>query len=111
MRTILRWLIRIAVVAALFVAVGLISARLRRPGPVLYTGGPILTMDADGRVVEALAVEGERIAAAGTRAELQAWADERGAPSSNWAAGRSCPASSTPTATSPARAWRPWRPT
>ena len=79
MRTILRWLIRIAVVAAIFLAVGQMSARLRRPGPVLYTGGPILTMDADGRVVEALAVEGERIAAAGTRAELQAWADERGA--------------------------------
>ena len=33
MRAILRWLIRVAVVAALFVAVGLISARLRRPGP------------------------------------------------------------------------------
>jgi predicted amidohydrolase YtcJ len=73
----LRWLIRVAIVAALFVAVGMISAWLRRPGPVLYSGGPILTMDADGRVVEALAVDGERIAAAGTRAELAAWADQR----------------------------------
>ncbi len=79
MRAILRWLTRVAVVAAIFLVVGLMSARLRRPGPVLYTGGPILTMDADGRVAEALAVDGARIAAAGTRAELLPWADERGA--------------------------------
>ncbi len=36
-------------------------------------------MDADGRVVEALAVEGGRIAGAGGRAELERWARDRGA--------------------------------
>jgi len=50
-----------------------------RPGPVLYRGGPILTLDAAGRVVEALAVDGERIAAAGDESELQAWVREKGA--------------------------------
>ena len=49
------------------------------PGPVLYVGGPILTMDADDRVVEALATDGDRIVAAGSEAELRAWADENGA--------------------------------
>jgi len=40
---------------------------------VVYRGGPILTMDAGGRVVEALAVEGGHIAAAGSEAELRPW--------------------------------------
>ena len=48
-----------------------------RPGPVLYLGGPILTMDAEDRVVEALAVDGERIFAAGSASELRPWANER----------------------------------
>ena len=51
----------------------------RGPGPRLFVGGPILTMDAEGRVVEALAVEDGRIAGAGSREELQAWATQRGA--------------------------------
>jgi predicted amidohydrolase YtcJ len=41
----------------------------------LYLGGPILTMDPQDRIVEALGVEGDRIAAVGSRAELEAWAD------------------------------------
>jgi predicted amidohydrolase YtcJ len=48
-------------------------------GPTLYLGGPILTLDASNRIVEALAVDGERIAAVGTEATLRPWAEERGA--------------------------------
>ncbi len=40
--------------------------------PILYRGGPVLTVDADDRVVEALLVDGERIVAAGSEAELRA---------------------------------------
>ncbi len=43
----------------------------------VYVGGPVLTFDAENRVVEALGVEGDRIAAAGTRAEVEAWAEGR----------------------------------
>ena len=43
---------------------------------VVYRGGPVLTMDPDRRVVEALGVEGERIAAVGSEAEVLAWADD-----------------------------------
>ena len=35
----------------------------------LYTGGPVLTVDGEDRVVEALGVEGDRIAFVGSRAE------------------------------------------
>ena len=66
------------VVLALLVA-GVLWSQARRPGPVLYVGGPILTMDAQSRVVAALAVDGERIRAAGDEAELRAWAEDRGA--------------------------------
>jgi predicted amidohydrolase YtcJ len=38
---------------------------------VLYLGGPILTMDAGNRVAEALLVEGDRIAAVGSDAEVR----------------------------------------
>ena len=44
------------------------------PDRTLYTGGPILTVDAEDRVVEALGVEGDRIAFVGSRAEGEAWA-------------------------------------
>jgi predicted amidohydrolase YtcJ len=40
----------------------------------LYTGGPILTVDERDRVVEALGVEGDRIAFVGSRADGEAWA-------------------------------------
>jgi len=66
-------------VVALLVAVALGSVLwllVSRRERVLYVGGPILTMDATNRVVEALAVDGERIAAVGTAAELRRWADE-----------------------------------
>jgi predicted amidohydrolase YtcJ len=43
----------------------------------VYVGGPVLTMDAEDRVVEALGVEGGRIAAVGSRAELETWAGGR----------------------------------
>ncbi len=43
----------------------------------VYLGGPVLTLDAQDRVVEALAVEDGRIAAVGTRAEVEAWAGGR----------------------------------
>jgi hypothetical protein len=52
--------------------------RARVP-PTLYRGGPVLTMDAASRVVDALAVEDGRIAAVGRAAELSGWARERGA--------------------------------
>lgn len=44
------------------------------PERTLYAGGPILTVDAGGRVVEALGVEGDRIAFVGSRADGEAWA-------------------------------------
>lgn len=51
----------------------------RAPGPRLFVGGPVLTMDAGDRVVDALAVDGDRIVAAGSRAELESWAALEGA--------------------------------
>lgn len=51
----------------------------REAGPLLFVGGPVLTMDADNRVAEALAVEDGRIAAVGSRAELDGWAAARSA--------------------------------
>jgi hypothetical protein len=48
-----------------------------RPGPgrVLYRGGPILTLDAEGRLAEALVTEGDRIVAVGSERELATWQD------------------------------------
>jgi predicted amidohydrolase YtcJ len=43
----------------------------------VYVGGPVLTMDAEDRVVEALGVEGDRIGAVGSRAEVEGWAGGR----------------------------------
>ncbi len=43
---------------------------------VLYYGGPILTMDEKGRVVEALAVQGDHIAAVGSLEELGTWIED-----------------------------------
>jgi predicted amidohydrolase YtcJ len=42
---------------------------------VIYRGGPILTMDAAHRVVGALLVDGDRIAAVGSEAEIRSRAD------------------------------------
>jgi predicted amidohydrolase YtcJ len=41
---------------------------------VVYRGGPVLTVDAENRVVEALGVEDGRIAAVGSEADVLAWA-------------------------------------
>jgi predicted amidohydrolase YtcJ len=49
----------------------LVRVARRNSERVLYLGGPILTMDATNRVVEALLVEGDRIAAVGSDAELR----------------------------------------
>lgn len=65
--------------AALACAVLWVAGTFAPPGPTLYVGGRILTMDADNRIVDALATEGERIAAVGGRAELESWAEERDA--------------------------------
>ncbi|MBW2282669.1 MAG: amidohydrolase, partial [Deltaproteobacteria bacterium] len=68
----------------LVMIVGLVAAVslwswAQRPGRVLYVGGPILTMDASNRVVDALALDGARIAAVGNESELRAWAEQNGA--------------------------------
>jgi hypothetical protein len=65
-----------AAVAALAIAWAI---RVSRPTePVLYRGGPIVTLDADDRVLGALAAEGGRIVAVGSEAELAGWARRRG---------------------------------
>jgi predicted amidohydrolase YtcJ len=61
------------VLAGLTILVLLLN--VERPQPKLYRGGPILTLDADNRVVEALAVDFGRIVAAGSEAELASWID------------------------------------
>ncbi len=68
--------------AAILVVIALILAVVWWRGTtptIVYLGGPILTMDADDRIAEALAVEGGRIAAVGSAAELRRWAQEHGA--------------------------------
>ena len=48
---------------------GLVAAVLARP--TLYTGGPIHTVDASDRVVEAMLIEDERVVAVGTEEALR----------------------------------------
>ncbi len=73
-------ILRVIVVAALVLVVGAVLLRaLDRPGAKLYVGGSIVTMDPQNRVVEALAVDGDRIVSTGSRAELRAWAEDAGA--------------------------------
>ena len=45
--------------------------------PTIYTGGPILTMNAKNEMVEALAVEGGKILAAGRLVDVKAAAGEK----------------------------------
>lgn len=46
------------------------SAPAEEPADRIYQGGPVVTVDAEGRVAEALAVRGEYIVAVGSEAEL-----------------------------------------
>ena len=72
--------LRVLFVVVVVVALGVALVRMAdRPGAKLYHGGPILTMDAERRIAQALAVDGDRIAAVGSEAELQAWANDAGA--------------------------------
>ena len=70
--------IGLALLAVLALAL-LLGDRLAPTARTVYLGGPILTMDGESRVVEAIAVEGDRIAAVGEEAALRAFARERGA--------------------------------
>ena len=42
------------------------------PADLILTGGPVITLDADSRVAEAVAIRGQRILAVGTAAEIDA---------------------------------------
>ena len=68
---------RIAIAAVAIALAALAWSALRPPPRTVYVGGPILTMDGGSRVVEALGTEGDRIAAVGSRAEVEAWARGR----------------------------------
>jgi predicted amidohydrolase YtcJ len=46
------------------------------PERTLYAGGPILTLDANDRIVESLGVEGDRIAVVGSRTLVEEWAGD-----------------------------------
>jgi hypothetical protein len=61
---------RLLVFALLVAFAWLLWLDLRPPGRTLYHGGPVVTMDADGNVASALLVEGDRILAVGSEAEL-----------------------------------------
>lgn len=52
---------------------------VRPAAHVAYLGGPILTMDADDRVVSGLATEGDRIVEVGDEAAIRDWAERHGA--------------------------------
>ena len=55
----------------LVVLVALAGACERR---TVYVGAPVLTVDDENRVVEALGIEGEHVGAVGSEAEVRAWA-------------------------------------
>jgi len=65
------------VVAVLIVAAALVAAWIVTDAPrrVLYVGGPIVTLDDDGQIAEALAIEGDRIVAVGDRGALELWSN------------------------------------
>jgi predicted amidohydrolase YtcJ len=71
----LRKLVPIAVLGLL----AFVWLRPETPGRVLYKGGPVVTLDEDGSVAEALATDGDRIVAVGSEAELSEWAEQTGA--------------------------------
>jgi hypothetical protein len=65
---------RLAVACAV-VAAGVALWWLRPAPPVAWIGGPVITMDAASRVAGGVAIEGDRIAAVGSEAEILAWAE------------------------------------
>ena len=68
-------LTRLRVLAAFAVGVALVVWIARPPARTVYVGGPVLTADAEDRVVGGLAVVGDRIAAVGSEAEVRTWAE------------------------------------
>ena len=60
--------------SAALAAILCLSACSFQPTTTVYRGGPIVTMDAGDRIVEALGVRGDRIGAVGSEAEVLAWA-------------------------------------
>jgi len=62
-------------VAALALVLG-IALVVRSPQRVVYRGGPVLTMDGQGRVVDALAIVGDRIAAVGSDADVRPFIED-----------------------------------
>jgi len=76
----MNWKSIVAVAAALIVGFGvLVRIATRPPEPPaqqLFINGNVMTMDADNRIVEALAVRADRIEAVGSTAEIMALAAE-----------------------------------
>lgn len=68
---------RILAVAVVAIALVSLFTLVRGERRVVYRGGPVVTMDGARRIVEALGVEGDRIAAVGSEDEVLAWADGR----------------------------------
>jgi hypothetical protein len=64
---------RLLLALALFVA---LACGGPPAGKTIYRGGSVITLDAQGRVVEALGVEGDRIRAVGSEAEVRRWAGD-----------------------------------
>jgi predicted amidohydrolase YtcJ len=62
--------------ALAFFLLALIACGGPPAGKTVYVGGPIVTVDGENRVVEALGIEGDRIGAVGSEAEVRAWAGE-----------------------------------
>ncbi len=67
---------RLLLLVGLVLAVALLVWRARAPERVVFSGGPVVTLDAEDRVVEALGFEGERIRAVGSVAEVRRWAGD-----------------------------------
>lgn len=68
----------LAALLLLFAAVFALWNFAQRPGRVVYVGGPVLTMDARDTIVRGIALDGERIAAVGSEAEIRAWSELHG---------------------------------
>ncbi len=73
MKNLVRRLLLLGAAVAALLLLSRVSSRIFA-GPTLYVGGPVLTMDADNRVAEALAIDGDKVVATGTEKELRAWA-------------------------------------